>query len=122
MSNFLKYTFLAFTLVAALFGLPLLIAPGRFLGFFDWAPIDPLISRMLGSALLALAWGAFSAARSKNTELARGLVQVNAAFCVLAAFGMLRNMLGAWWPFMTWFVLALYAVFALLFIYNWIRK
>jgi hypothetical protein len=120
MSTFLKFTFIAFALVAVLIGLLLLVAPGRFLGYFGWAPVDPLISRMLGAALLGLAWGSFNAARRPNAGVARSLLQVNAIFCTLATLGMLRNMLGAGWPYMVWFILALYAVFAVLFIINWL--
>ena len=121
MSVFLRYTFIAFAIIAALFGVPLLIAPGRLLGFFGWAPIDPLISRMLGAALLGLAWGALRAVQWRTSQQVHTLVQVNAVFCTLAALGLLRNMLGAGWPFMVWFVLGLFVVFALLFIYHWWR-
>jgi hypothetical protein len=37
------------------FGSGLLLAPGRFLGMFYWAPVDPPL-RIFGAALLAMGW------------------------------------------------------------------
>jgi hypothetical protein len=45
--------------VAVTFGLLMLIPPGRPLTLLGWAPIDPMISRLLGAALLALGWSSF---------------------------------------------------------------
>lgn len=50
----LKITFVVYALTALLFGLALLVAPGRLLTYLGWAPIDPIMSRLLGAAVLAL--------------------------------------------------------------------
>jgi hypothetical protein len=122
MSRFLKGTLIAFAVVAIVFGLPLLAAPGRFLGLFGWAPVEPLICRMFGSALLGLAWASYRGMCSGSREGARSIIETGAIFCSLAAVGMIRNMLGAAWPLMVWIVLGIFLVFAALWIINWIKK
>ena len=57
MSRLLNVVLLVHLVVSVLLGALLLIVPGRLLGAVGWAPIDPLISRILGAALLAMAWG-----------------------------------------------------------------
>ena len=71
-----KATFLIHAIVSVLFGAPLLLAPGRFLGLFDWAPIDPLTSRLLGSALLALGWGSYRSWRSTTWKDISAIVEM----------------------------------------------
>jgi O-antigen/teichoic acid export membrane protein len=122
MSNFLKYTLICFAVVTIIFGVPLLLAPGKFLAAFGWGPIDPLISRMLGAALLGLAWACLRAIQPLHHEKARLLVEVNAVFCTLATIGLLRHLLFAWYPPMVWYVALIYAIFAILFFYHWIAR
>ena len=55
MSRSTRITFGIHWVVALLMGLPLLIAPGRWLDVVGWAPVDPLISRKFGAALSGLA-------------------------------------------------------------------
>ena len=75
-SKGLQITFLAHALLSLVFGLALLLVPGRSLSLLGWVPewvqlpdsdlsipgstfIDPLITRLLGAALLALAYLSF---------------------------------------------------------------
>ena len=91
MSKSLRYTFLVHAVVALLFGAALLAAPGRTLGLFGWAPVDPLLSRVLGAALLALAWGSFRGFRAAERWQVALLVELEAVFCVLACRGCLAH-------------------------------
>ena len=68
MSTTTRIIFALHSIVALVFGLPLLIAPGRALEVLDWAPIDPILTRMLGAALLALAWGSFRGWRAEEWD------------------------------------------------------
>lgn len=123
MSTFLKYTFLVFAIVTFIFGLPLLLAPGRFLGFFGWAPVEPLLCRMFGAGLLGMTWAALRAFRQNSRDKAQVLIEANAVFCGLALVGLLRHLISIYYyPFMVWFVAGVYAVFAALWIFHWIRK
>jgi len=122
MSTFLKITLIVFVVLTILFGLPLLGMPGRFLAFFGWAPVDPLISRMLGAALLSMAWIGWRAVRSNTRQAAQPVIEVASVFCALSAIGLLWQVKGTYWPWMVWIVLALYLVLAAAWLVNWIKK
>ncbi len=122
MSQSLRITFIVHTIVSFVFGLALLIVPGRFLDLFGWAPIDPLISRMLGAALLGLGWGSYRGWRANTWDEVEFLLQVEAAFTVLASIGMLRHLLIASWPWYVWMVFAFYAVFGVSWVYHLVRS
>jgi len=122
MSKLLKITFLAHAIVAFLCGAPLLLAPGRFLGLFNWAPIDPVLARILGAALLGLAWSSLRGYQQASFEKVALLVEAEAVFCTAAVVGMLRQMAGARWPFIIWLILAVLIIFAILWLLNGVRK
>jgi hypothetical protein len=122
MSNLLKITLIAHIVLAVLFGLPLLAMPGRFLGWFGWAPIDPLISRMLGAAMLGLGWLDFRTLRLNSRSAAQPLIEAGIAFCGLAAAGMLWNMRASSWPWIVWSVVGLYIGMTVLWVVNWFKK
>ena len=122
MSKLLKVTLLVHIVLAAGLGLPLLAMPGRFLGLLGWAPVDPLISRMFGAALLGLGWLDFRTLRGGNRQGAQGVIEAGILFCGLAAIGMLRNMGGSSWPWYVWTVLGFYVALAGLWIVNFLKK
>ena len=122
MSKLLKVTLVVHIVLAVGLGLPLLGLPGRFLGWLGWAPVDPLISRMFGAALLGLGWLDLRTLRSNSRQAAQGVIEAGILFCGLAAAGMARNMLGAAWPWYTWAVLGIYVLLAGLWIVNWLKK
>jgi hypothetical protein len=121
-SKLLKVSFVVHIVLAVAFGLPLLAMPGRFLGWFGWAPVDPLISRMFGAALLGLGWLDLRTLRSSSRQAAQPVIEAGIVFCGLAAAGMLWNMRSADWPWYAWTVLASYVVLAALWVWNWIKK
>ena len=52
-----KVTALVWGILTLVLGVCLLLAPGRFLDTFGWAPVEPILDRVLGAALLALILG-----------------------------------------------------------------
>jgi hypothetical protein len=122
MTKSLRYTFGTHAIVALIFGAALLIAPGRMLGLFGWSPIDPLISRGFGAALLALSWSSFRAWRATERQQVAILVETEAVFCALACVGLLRHLLVASYPWYVWGFLALFAAFAVAWIYALVKK
>jgi hypothetical protein len=122
MSRPLKFTFLIHAVVGFLFGAPLLLAPGRFLGWLGWVPVDPLLSRVLGAALLALAWSSFRGWRATERAQVAILVEMEAVFTVLGCVGLLRHLLIANYPAMVWTVFAILLIFAIAWITFLLKK
>ncbi len=122
MSQSLRITFILHAIVAFVFGLALLAAPGQFLDIFDWKPVDPLTSRMFGAAMLALGWGSIRGYRAASWDEVEILVEVEAAFTFLAAVGLLRHLLVGSWPWYVWMIFAIFTVFAVAWIYHLLKK
>lgn len=122
MSKSLRYTFIVHAVVALLFGMPLLIVPGRTLDLFGWAPIDPIMTRLLGAALLALSWGSYRGWRAAVRSDVAILLQAEAAFTVLSALAIGRHLLVGAWPWYVWMMFIIFVVFAIAWIYHLLRK
>ena len=116
MAKGLKIVFLIHTVVAAIIGLPLLLIPGRFLGLFGWAPVEPIINRIFGAALLALAWSSFRGWRAKHWSQVAILVEADVVFTVLSCVGLLRHLLKANYTLIVWGPFALLLIFAIAWI------
>jgi hypothetical protein len=82
------------------------------LGLFGWSPVDPLLSRVLGAAVLAHAWSSFRVLRGSNPTTVAVLLEMEIVFTVLSGIGLLRHLLIANYPLMVWLVFALFAAFA----------
>ena len=102
MSKLLKTTFVVHAVLSGVLGLVLLTAPGRFLQMLGWRPIDPIVSRILGAALLALAWGDYRCWRGADQVTQTVIVQMQFAFAALAGLGVLRHLLVAYRPVLAW--------------------
>jgi len=107
--------------VSAVSGLCLLAMPGRVLLALGWAPIDPVLSRLLGAALLALAWSSFRGWRATGRAQVQIVLELEAVFATLACAGLLRHLLFAHWPLMVWLLFGTFLVFAVCWIAFWIR-
>ena len=114
MSKALKTLFLVHAVVGIVAGALLLIIPGRFLEWLHWgANIDPIASRILGAALLALAWSSLFGWRATRRSQVAVLIQMETIFTVLACVGMLRHMYRGDWVPAAWVMLGLFAAFAI---------
>jgi hypothetical protein len=112
MSKSLRTTFLVHAVVGVIFGVPMLLAPGRLLTWLRWRPIDPIISRLLGAALLALAWSSFRGWRAEDRRRVAILLEMEVVFTVLGCVGLLRHLLFGAFPLVPWMVFAIMAIFA----------
>jgi|MudIll2142460700_1097286.scaffolds.fasta_scaffold35297_2 hypothetical protein len=119
MSRLLKITFIINAILGILVGLPLLLVPGRFLGLFGWAPVEPLLDRLLGAAFLAFAWMSFRSLRLNNPQQALPIIEGELAFCFLGSLGFGRHLFQpVWYPPMVWVVFFALAGGALLWLVN----
>ena len=128
MSRSTRLTFGVHWVVALILGLPLLIAPGRFLDLVNWVPegyeagaAETLISRMFGAALIALAWGSFRSWRAASWDQVGFIVELEIVFTVLAALGLLRHLLFDVYPWTVWATFALLVLFAIAWIVALVR-
>jgi len=132
-SKGLRNTFLVHTIVSAVLGLGLYVIPGRILVMLGWVPetyevtvggtsvsapgtllVDPVITRVLGAALLALAFASFLGWRAKQYQEVSILVQLELVFCVLALVAFLVRIvtLGLALPVIGWVVIIILLGFA----------
>ena len=114
-----KIVYYMYGLLGLFFGMGLLLAPGRFLGVVGWAPVDPLLSRLLGAALLGMAWMAWRMVRSTDHHLVSLGVEMFLIFNLLGSIGLLRHLLVANWPFMVWALCVVLLVFSLIWVMVW---
>jgi hypothetical protein len=122
MSRGLRILFLVHMVVALVFGVPLLLIPGRLLQWVGWAPIDPIAGRLLGAALLALGWSSFRGWQLMGKRDVRLLVEMEAVFTGLACVGLARHLLFASYPLFPWLVFAVLAVFFLAWAFFLVRR
>jgi hypothetical protein len=122
MSKALKFTFLIHAIVALLLGAPLLLAPGRFLFMLGWIHIDTMLSRVLGAALLALAWSSWRGWQAKEKAQVTTLLELEAIFTVLGVVGLLRELIFYPFPLIYWLLCAILAVFAVAWIIFLFKK
>ena len=135
-SNTLRTTFLVHCVVAFLFGVAFILIPGRTLNLLGWVPdwvelpdsessvpggtfVDPVITRVLGAALIALSFSSFRAwqGANRNWDEVAILVQMELVFTVLSTIAiiaggllMVRSM-----PVIGWVLAAIMAAFAIAF-------
>jgi hypothetical protein len=101
------------------FGAGLLLMPGRFLGMVYWAPVDPHISRILGAALLAMAWLAWRMVRTTDKDLVSTGTEVFFILTFLSSVGLLRHLLVASYPLVVWILTIAMLLFALYWAIFW---
>ena len=121
-----------FLIADGILGVLLFLIPGRFLGWLGWAPIDPIISRILGAALLAMSWGDWRLLRelAASAGVGRGLgrselrlwAQTQALFEALTGLAVLRHLWVGRWPAMIWILFVLSVLSALTWLIVWLQE
>jgi len=119
MSKLLKGTFLVHAIVALVLGAACLLAPGHVLGWLGFPGLDGFgnfFARLVGAALLALAWMSFRGWLASAWEQVARIVEGEVFFTVLGCVGLLRLGLRGHWGWLLWASFGILAAFALLWI------
>jgi len=122
MSKALKVTFLIHAIVALLLGAPLLLGPGHFLPLLGWLVVDSMLSRVLGAALLALAWSSWRGWQATEKAQVTTLLELEAIFTTLAAIGLLRELVVSYFPVIYWVLFAVLTIFTVIWIFFRFKK
>lgn len=122
MSRELRNLFLLHALVSLLFGVPLVLFPGPFLGALGWTPIDPILSRVAGAAILAMGWSSVRAWLADSPHIARVLIEMEAVFSLAGALAVLRHLLIAYYLPAVDFLFGVLLAFAAAWIAFWLRE
>lgn len=133
-SRLLRTTFLVHMIVAVILGAALILFPGRTLTQLGWVPvqvqfpggqgtmltapgtslIDPVLIRLLGAALLALAYSSFLGWRAARRDQVQLLVQTELVYCLLGLMVILAGLftLARPMPVIGWVMAVILAAFA----------
>jgi hypothetical protein len=122
MSRGLKITFIIHALVALVFGLLLYLQPGLWAKMVNWAPFDPILTRVYGAALLALAVSSWLGYRAARWDEVRIIVLMEIALTVLSTVGGLWGLLFRGAPVFGWVSVLIWVVFAVAWIYFYVNR
>lgn len=112
MSRELRTLFILHAVVSLLLGAPLMLFPGPFLGALGWTPIDPIITRVAGAAILAMGYSSVRAWLADSPQVAVVLIEMEAIFSIVAVLGLLRHLLVSYYLPAVDFSFGLLLVFA----------
>ena len=139
-SNTVRLVFLIHAVIGLIFGLGLLLIPGRSLSLLGWVPqwvqlpnsdlsipgqtfVDPLVTRLLGAALLGLAYLSFRCWQdiSRSWRAALPILEFEAIYCALsvAAFIISLFTIDRAMPVAGWVIALIFLVFFLLWGLSW---
>lgn len=87
--NGLKTWFNIHIIADLLFGIPLFLIPAQLLSYlyWSWSPIDPLMSRIFGAALIGIAAFSYYCNKSNNAEVFKAALRFKSVWgslCFLA--------------------------------------
>jgi hypothetical protein len=122
MTKLLRATFLIQAILDGVVGIFLFIIPGRTLGWLGWEPVEPLLDRLLGAALLAMAWTCVFGFRATQRSQVIILVEMQMIFCGLGAIGILRHLIGYYFPAVVWVTFGGLALMAVLWVVALLKK
>jgi len=120
MSRGLRYTFFVHMLVALAFGLLFLISPELYARIANYGPIDPIITRSMGVAVLGLAFGSWLAFRSAHWEEIRIILETEVFYTVLMTATLTLIMVFTPAPVFTLVPLTVHLLFAIAFVYYFV--
>ncbi|MEN8097931.1 MAG: hypothetical protein ABFQ89_02540 [Chloroflexota bacterium] len=113
----LRTVILIHVICCIVLGLPLFIKPSLMLNIFDWSAFDPIMTRCVGAALLAIGWLGYRVYASNDSKWGRLKVEVEVVFTALCTIGFLRHLLTAKYSTGVWIFFAIPAIWMLIWLY-----
>jgi len=120
MSSGLKTWFVVHAAIDYIFGLPLLLIPIKFMTLLGWQTIDPLTTRLLGAALIAIGTISYIT-RNEDTNVYRNILKLKITWSVTAILGIILTIIqGA--PKLIWAILIIFILFTAIWNYYFIKN
>ena len=117
MSNGLRTTFLIHAPLSLLFGIVFYLIPRIWSDLVNWTPFDATMTRLMGTAALAIGVMSWLAYRANSWEEVRIPVQFEIVFTVAGALISLYAYFFAGAPIFLWLIIIIFVVFGALWIY-----
>jgi hypothetical protein len=92
-----------------IFAIPLLFVPGKFMSLFGWSPVDPIMSRLVGAALLGIGVESFLG-RNANRNVYKAMLNLKIIWSSGVVVGSVLG-IATGGPDIAWAFLAIFAVF-----------
>ena len=115
-SKGLRNWFVIHFILDVLFGVPLILAPVKFLSFFGWSTIDPITARLVGAALMGIGIESFLG-RNADTQAYQGMLNLKIIWSGAAIIGFVLSILTGYRPWGIWLLLVIFAAFYVIWIY-----
>lgn len=112
----LKNWFVVHFVVDFLIAIPLFLYPELFLTFFGWNKIDPLMSRLVASALFGIGGISFFA-RNSSAETFIILLDLKIIWSLSAIVGFIISILQGGYPKTVWAFLLIFVCFSCIWMY-----
>ncbi|NCF67839.1 MAG: hypothetical protein GWP61_17885 [Chloroflexi bacterium] len=118
--NSLRKWFVVHFVADTIFAIPLLFAPVAFLTLLGWETVDPLTTRLVGAAMLAIGVESLLG-RNAGVESFEGMLNLKLIWSGAASLGILVTIVTVGGPAVGWLFLALFVAFHLLWLYYRLR-
>jgi hypothetical protein len=115
----LRRWFVVHFILDVLFGLPLLLAPELMLALFGWQEVDPILSRLVGAALMGIGVESLLG-RDSGVEAYRAMLNLKVIWAGCAVLGIALGLANGGARF-GWVVLVIFAVFLGIWVYYRVR-
>ena len=116
----LRVWFVVHFCVDMLAGVPLLVAPVAFLSALGWNTVDPVMTRLVGAALMGIGIESYLG-RNAGVEAFQGMLNLKIIWSGAAVLGLLATVVTGHGPWTVWVVVALFAAFNGLWIWYRLR-
>jgi hypothetical protein len=117
--NSLRAWFVIHFIADILFGIPLLFFPQVVLNFFDWATYDPIMTRLVGAALMGIGIESLLG-RNASAETFHAMLNLKVIWASSALFAIGAGIAESAPP-IAWVFLGIFAVFWAVWVYYRLR-